>query len=289
MKKIIALLLALGLVLGLCACGEKPGEEKLLEVEPPAQEETDPQEPETPEETPEQPAEEQPEENPAEEPAKNPDENPDEELELGGIASSADGYWYEVDSGSGEYDDSVGNHESYSYAIPAFNVDSADASRLNGEIEQLCSEYVDEMQEGEESKTSLITTSVRYEASQTGNIVSILIIVDTNIDLTSYHPFNLDVSTGSEATGTDLAAAAGIDEDALIAAAQQAASDKFEELYGGMEKDDFYEEQYAKTMSADAFSLSMPMYLNGSGKLCFVARIYAMAGAEAYDYILEIA
>ena len=49
------------------------------------------------------------------------------------------------------------------------------------------------------------------------------------------------------------------------------------------------EEQYAKTMSADAFSMTTPMFLNGDGKLCMVARIYAMAGASYYDYILEVA
>jgi len=42
-------------------------------------------------------------------------------------------------------------------------------------------------------------------------------------------------------------------------------------------------------MSADVFSLSAPMYLNGEGKLCIIARIYALAGASYYDHILELA
>lgn len=286
MKKLFALLLALSLVLSLCACGEKKEE---VPAEPLEEELTAEEETAQPEETEEEePAEEaQPEETPEEETAEEPEE---EELpELGGIAGEADGYWYEVDAGTATYTDSVGSEQTYSYAIPAFNVDSADASAMNAEIESVCGGYAEEMKMAEAEGFSLSTYSVAYEASQNGSIVSILITVTMESDVVEYHVYNLDAATGAKAAGADLIAAAGLTEDDFIAAAQQVASDKFKELYGAMEGDSVYEEQYAKTMSADAYSLATPMFLNGDGKLCIVARIYAMVGAPYYDYVLEVA
>ena len=287
MKKWIALLLGLCLLIGLCACGEQKNEEmEPLDVEPPAAEE--------PAAEPEAPAEEsaaEPEEPAAEpeEPEAPAEEEPEDDLVLNGIAGDADGYWYEVDFGSGEYEDGVGNHESYSYSVPAFNVDSADAAALNSQIASDCDAYVQEILENETLKASLSVYSLDYEAWLNGDIASILVTAKrAESDIVEYHTYNLNVATGAKATGADLIAALGLDEDGFIAAAQQAASDKFEALYGGMEGDEFYKEQYDKTMSADAFDLTMPMYLDGSGRLCVIARIYALAGAAYYDYPLPI-
>lgn len=291
MKKLLALLLALTMVLSLAACGEKTEEapkEPLQEELPEEKEETPDAEPEAPAEEEELPTEETPEEQPEETPEEEP-----ELPELSGIAGEADGYWYEVDAGSATYTDNVGNELTYTYAIPAFNVDSADASAMNADIESVCSGYVEEMKQAEAEGYSLMTYEVAYEAYQNANIVSILVKVRMEADVVLYYTYNLDVSTGTRATGADLVAAVGMTEDGFIEAAQQVTSAKFEEMYGMLKGDAsmgaMYDEQYAKTMSADAFSMTTPMFLNGSGKLCMVARIYAMAGASYYDYILEVA
>lgn len=281
-KSWLALALALALALSLCACGKQAEADKPLEVTPPAQEEQKPAEDTAETDTSAEP--EQPE-TPAEEP-ETPTEEPVEDIS--GIAGDADAAWYEADAGEGEYTDGVGNTNSYSYAYPAFNVDSADASAMNAEIERICGGYADEMQENETNKTSLTACKVSYQAYVNGSIVSFLIEVDTTFDYTEYYTYNLDVSTGNKAAGEALAAAAGMTEDEVIEKAQTAASDKFKELYGTAEGEDFYQEQYNKTMSADAYSMTMPMFLDGKGELCFVARIYAMAGAESYDYVLTL-
>lgn len=288
MKKWMALLLSLCLLIGLCACGaQKDAQNQPLEVEPPVEEPAEPAEPaEEPAAEPEAPAEEP--EAPVEEPAEEPEEEEDGPS-LNGIAGDADGYWYEEDAGSGEYEDGVGNQESYSYSIPAFNVDSADAALLNSQIASDCDVYVQEMLDNEAQKASLSVYSLDYEAWLNGEIASILVTAKrAESDIVEYHTYNLNVVTGAKATGADLIAALGLDEDSFTAAAQQAASDQFEALYGGMESDEFYKEQYDKTMSADAFGLTMPMYLDGSGRLCVIARIYALAGAAYYDYPLPI-
>lgn len=286
MKKMIAMLLALSLLLALCACGNKAANAEVAPEQP--AETTEPEQPaEAPAEEPaETPAEEPAEtEEPAEEPAET--EEP-EGPQLGGVAGEGGGYWYELANERGEYTDGSGNVNAYSYAIPAFNVDSADASRLNDAIQSYCQGFVDEMLEAEQLGASLMTLSVGYEAALNGEIASILITVTTDYDFCDYRAFNLNVATGAEATDADLIAYAGLSEDAFIAAAKQAASDAFEAKYGALEGDPAYQEQYDKTMSADMFSMKMPAYLDGAGSLKVIVPVYSMAGAEYYYEILTI-
>jgi len=277
MKKLLTLMMVLTLVLAMVGCDAAPVQpEDTVQEETPdtgtflpdeqLQSAADQAQPQTPQETP-----------------------TEEEPELGGNVGTAESYWYESDAGSGQYTDEVGNEMSYSYAVPAFNLDSADASAMNEEIEQICGIAIGEMKDAEANKYSLMYTSVSYEAYQNGDIVSILLILNTDIEMVEYHTLNLNVVTGERASGAEMVRYAGMTEEQFVEAAQNATEGKFLELYEGL-KDmvDYYDEQYAKTMSADVFNLSAPMYLNGEGKLCIIARIYALAGASYYDHVLTL-
>ena len=280
MKKLIALLLALCMVLAMGACAKKETPEEAPAEKPSEEQET----PADTTETPETPAE---PEKPAEEPAEDPADEPAEELP--GVAGESGGGWYEAEREHGEFTDGVGNENTYDYAVPAFNVDSADASRLNGEIADFCQTYIDSIKQAETDATSLWVYNVGYEAYQSGDVISIVVKAEMDNDVIEYRTFNLNAATGAEATGADLIALAGLDEQTFIDKAQQAASAKFEEKYGAMQGDAFYQEQYDKTMSADAFSLNTMMYLDGSGVLHVIVPIYSMAGADCYYEPLTIA
>lgn len=279
MKKLLALILALSMVLVLVACDPaKPVPDDAQEPE--AQPDTGTFLPDEQLQSAADQAEPAPEDT--------AEEDVTEDMPGVGVGT-AESYWYESDSGSGQYTDSVGNEMAYTYAVPAFNVDSPDASDMNEELEAVAGTAISEMKEAEANGYSLMYTSVDYEAYQNGDIVSLLLVMTTDIELIEYHVFNLNVATGERASGAEMALYAGMDEAAFVEAAMAATEAKFLELYGGLEDlGDFYEEQYAKTMSADVFSLSAPMYLNGEGKICIIARIYALAGASYYDHILTL-
>ena len=275
MKKLLALILALSMVLVLVACDPaKPVPDDAQEPEA---------QPDTGTFLPDEQLQ-----SAADQAEPAPEEDVTEDMPGVGVGT-AESYWYESDSGSGQYTDSVGNEMAYTYAVPAFNVDSPDASDMNEELEAVAGTAISEMKEAEANGYSLMYTSVDYEAYQNGDIVSLLLVMTTDIELIEYHVFNLNVATGERASGAEMALYAGMDEAAFVEAAMAATEAKFLELYGGLEDlGDFYEEQYAKTMSADVFSLSAPMYLNGEGKICIIARIYALAGASYYDHILTL-
>jgi len=280
MKKLLALILTLSMVLVLVACDPaKPVPDATQEPE--AQPDTGTFLPDEQLQSAADQAEPAPEDT--------AEEDVTEDMPGVGVGT-VESYWYESDSGSGQYTDSVGNEMAYTYAVPAFNVDSPDASDMNEELEAVAGTAIAEMKDAEANGYSLMYTSVDYEAYQNGDIVSLLLVMTTDIELIEYHVFNLNVVTGERASGAEMALYAGMDEAAFVEAAMAATEAKFQELYGALEEDlgEFYDEQYAKTMSADVFSLSAPMYLNGEGKICIIARIYALAGASYYDHILTL-
>lgn len=277
MKKAIATILALTMLLGLSACGKE------LTATP---DETT-QETTTPAETTAATTEETSGETTEETTADTTDDGSGKV----GPADELQDYWYEIDREQGDYTDGAGNDTHYSYAIPAFNLDSADASSMNDEIAALCNRFIVDMKQSMEGASSLMTYSVDYEAWLNGDIATILVIVQGDAGLWQYGAFNLNVATGSRATGAELVAVVGMTEESFVEAAQNAVTAQFESIYGSEPSEDFreiYEEQYAKTMSADAFGLHMPMYLGQDGKLYIVATVYAMAGAESYDYLLAV-
>ena len=62
--------------------------------------------------------------------------------------------------------------------------------------------------------------------------------------------------------------------------------EEFEYQYGAEslgENADFYNEQYAMTVSPDNAEYNR-LWLDGEGELNFVAKIYSLAGAEFYEY-----
>ena len=280
MKKLLAMILTLSMVLVLAAC------DPAAPVSEPEQEEQPSTGEFLPDEQLQSAADQAQTESAPEEPAE---EDVTEDMPGVGVGT-VESYWYESDAGSGQYTDSVGNEMSYTYAVPAFNVDSPDASAMNEELEAVAGTVIEEMKAAETDGYSLMYTSVDYEAYQNGDIVSLLLIMNTDIEVIEYHVFNLNVVTGERASGAEMALYAGMDEAAFVEAAMTATETKFQEMYSGLEEElgEFYDEQYAKTMSADVFSLSAPMYLNGEGKICIIARIYALAGASYYDHILTL-
>ena len=299
MKKLIALLLALSLVFALTACQpgggttQEPQDEQTVEPTPDDTVETP--DDSTPVEGEEAGSEET--ETGTEAGAESGEESGDESEEYvpdiqgsgvsesGGVSES-DAWYYESVSESKAYTDDLGNEYTYSYAYPAFS--DAGAEALNAKIEAFCQPFIDEMNQAAEAGYSLTTFKVSYKTGSNGPIRSILIAVECDADVRIYKTFNYNAALGAEATGAQILEIACLDEATLSTQAMSVAAEKFISLYGSISDGGFYDDQLAMTLSPDAYGKHMPLYFNDAGELCFVARIYALAGASYYDYPLVL-
>ena len=190
-----------------------------------------------------------------------------------------------------DYVDENNNETHVHYQIPAFDANTADAKRLN---EMMYKKIMDHVEreiagiEGEEPFYAVCTTA-SYESYLNGDLLSVVAKTNWEGDIEHYVVANLDCSSGKEATRAQLLAAAGLSEKEFVERAAAAAGAYFLELFQNPDlTTSFIKERYEKTMAAENFGASLPLFFNGEGKLCMVTRIYCLAGTEFYLRIVTL-
>lgn len=186
---------------------------------------------------------------------------------------------------SGSYTDGVGNTYNYSYALPLIcGVDTDDAAAANGAIKDIFQNDIqselDAMQEG----ISLTVCNVGYEYVCFKGVTSVLISVDTDWGSSFYYCFNFDAD-GRALSNSGLLELKGVSEDDFLKAAGEllGESAQLKDIPEDMSEE--AQKVRERTLSAENCNMEMPMYLDASGRLCFVGRVYSLAGADSYLYL----
>lgn len=121
-----------------------------------------------------------------------------------------------------------------------------------------------------------------------GRVLSIVMEEHWPNDCSFFTCYNLDLATGQELSGRELLALLAVDEASLSDLEQAVMGQEFTRQFGAAEDQadaDFYSQQYEKTTSPENVDLDR-VWLGDDGQLCFVGRIYPLAGAESYEYPL---
>ena len=183
--------------------------------------------------------------------------------------------------------DSYGNL--YSYRLPAININSAGAASINAEIEGL----IEEAQLAIESVQEWGGASIikfNYSYSVTGNVCSLVILCAYDYNQYSeYYVFNIDISTGERLSDEKVLQYAGISTSACGKQIKAQLNDYFHTIYpeslsGNLPN---YAEQLERTLAYENVADSRPFF-DQDGKLCVVARYYALAGPSCYYVILTL-
>ena len=183
---------------------------------------------------------------------------------------------------SGDYTDSLGNEYHYSYRIPAINAEPEEARRLNELIYTQLMSVVDEELKSMDDGLSLVSVNVDYRYYVNDGIVSILCTSDSPNDFNNYLVCNYDAGNGREFTRADFLAREGLTEEELVSLACAACEQTFTEAFGSFPHDNFYEEQYARTLDPSTYGDDLMLYYGEDGTLSMVAPIFSLAGASFY-------
>ncbi len=125
-----------------------------------------------------------------------------------------------------------------------------------------------------------------YDVSKNGTILSIVVAQLYDGDSSYFTPYLLDLSSGQRLSGLELLTRMGLGTADVTAEELRIMGSEFEYQYGGESRGEnaaLYQEQYDRTVSRDNAELNR-VWLDDQGQLCFVAKIYSMAGAEFYEY-----
>lgn len=163
--------------------------------------------------------------------------------------------------------------------LPQITLDCPGAVGINEQIQEKFVPIADDpMNQG-----------LTYAVSKgTDRVLSILMIESGPNDCAFYTPYNLDLATGQALSGAELLGLLDVDEEDLANLEQAVLGQEFTHQFGLAEDQtdpDFYNEQYARTTAPENADTER-VWLGDDGQLLFVGRVYPLAGAECYEYIL---
>ena len=194
---------------------------------------------------------------------------------------------YSLVDRSGSYTDSLGNSYTYQYKVPAFGCTGPDTELLSEELYNALMPIVDRELAAMQNGSSLTVSRIDYSAYSNGRYVSVLCSMLYPDGSYGYKAVTLNADTGFRATNAELMQYAGISGEQFGTLAAQAAADKFVQLHGQPGDNVMLSQAYNDTVSASNFS-SPQLFLDGNGRLAFAAKIYSVAGASYYEYILSV-
>ncbi|GHU83691.1 hypothetical protein AGMMS50284_7640 [Clostridia bacterium] len=236
-------------------------------------------------------------EQPSQEPDSKTDETPavtEKNSSQKNDANSLSNYVFTVYEKSGEktFDDQQVNAQSYDYSIPNLqNISSVDAKAINDDIKSKITDRVEEEINGE---SSIITPKVWYDSYLNGDVLSLVITSQTNWGgLEFYNSYNINVATGSKVSNQEILASKNITEAQFVSKLQEVYKTTFVEQNGTADKySDEYKDQYneklEQTIATGNCSLDTPIFLGSNGNLQAIATIFAMAGADSNEVLVDL-
>ena len=195
----------------------------------------------------------------------------------------------------------------YSYSIPYINIDSADAKKINSEIQTYYKNLVEQELKYEAQGYSVHMDTIKYTSYINNNILSVVISNTYPNSCIYYKVYNLDIYNGTTVSNADILNLKNTTEAKLLDKLKELYKNKFVSLYGTrenyinnmktapvgwtetelQEQAKLYDEQFNYTISDNNCSISTPMFLNDDGNICVVATIYSLAGASSYQHIID--
>lgn len=178
--------------------------------------------------------------------------------------------------------------ETYCYHIPQFDIESPETESLNRAIFTEMYELLEENVYATPEQPFVF--SMAYEWIQVENIVSLLVYVECDWGLRLFKVYNAYADGSGVLTREELIGSFGYDQSEFYDLVAQRLEEEYRSMYSaypGSETDEYYQMQLSNTISYDNVTKVIP-YISASGELCFVATIYSLAGADAYDYIVNL-
>ncbi len=202
------------------------------------------------------------------------------------VSISSNSAVYSIVDQAGTYTDSLGNTYNYQYKVPAFGCTGPDTELLSEELYNAVMPIVNAELNAMQTGGSLSVTRTDYTTYSNGRYVSVVCSLYYPDGSCGYKVVNLNADTGYRAANSELLQYVGISEADFASLAAQAAGSKFVEIYG-QPGDDVLTQAYNSTVSGVSLADSA-LFINSSGRIAFPAKIYSVAGAAYYTYIISI-
>ena len=190
---------------------------------------------------------------------------------------------------------------SISYKVPKININSDDVTKINSEIDKEITSKAKESITEIKNGTSIGLFKIYYNYYINDNVLSVLIGLEYDANISTYYTYNIDIKTGKRMSNEDILKIKNMTKKQFEEKLANAYKNEFLKCYGSIEKwistqdssqsesKAMYEAQYNRTISQSNCNADTQMiYLDANGKTNVVAKVYSLAGAEAYYHIINL-
>lgn len=191
----------------------------------------------------------------------------------------------ELYSAEGTYTDDIGNVESYSYHVPQLNADTPAAKEINQEITERFAYYVEAQFENMGGRYSLWSWHTNWHSYWHGSKLFLLIETDLDGGLHELGAYGYDFDNNRRVTGDMILKELGLTEEDYLENLREKVQLMFEDMFSSSPmKDAFYDELLERTLSE--LGMEQPMFINGTGQIETIVKIYVPAGAGRQYYLV---
>lgn len=203
-------------------------------------------------------------------------------------AMVSDGYTYETI-------DNEGNK--LTYKLPQINLNGKEIDEINTKIydEFYTNTILPMVIEPEKTDTSILCYEVSYEWSIKNDTLSLLVSSVSNAANINYSAYNISISKKSIMDRAEVIDCSHIKNDEYLNKVKQALGSVFWERYydgimANIDDSDFVNianKQLSNTLSEKNINEADP-YFNKNGDLCIIGKVYSIAGADSYEYTINL-
>lgn len=186
-----------------------------------------------------------------------------------------------------KYTDDVGNDYDFTMTIPEILIDSSDAQLCNDYLKETLGFHVDETVDAMENGNSSMIRSIEYEAWIWNRTLTVYVMCATDYGYTAYDVYNFDLDTGVLLNNRSVAEKLGISWENCLDCMESTAEDEFERLFGSAPEDAFKEMTEERNVW-EANLREMVLFPGRDGAPQLLTRVYGLAGAESYWYVLPL-
>ena len=196
---------------------------------------------------------------------------------------------FELYSVEGSYEDSVGNIEIYSYHVPQIFSETPTAKEINAEIAERFGKRVEEQFQNMKDGLSLWSWHTEWHSYWVDSELFLLISADEEGGFKDYAVYGYDFVTDTRLTNEMILEQRGLDAELYKENLREKAQLMFEDMYGTIPQESRegmgYYTQLEKTISDENVEDAV-LFVDGSGELEAVMRIYSLAGADWYYHLV---
>ena len=196
---------------------------------------------------------------------------------------------FELYSVEGSYEDSVGNIEIYSYHVPQIFSETPTAKEINAEIAERFGKRVEEQFQNMKDGLSLWSWHTEWHSYWVDFELFLLISADEEGGFKDYAVYGYDFVTDTRLTNEMILEQRGLNAELYKENLREKAQLMFEDMYGTIPQESRegmgYYTQLEKTISDENVEDAV-LFVDGSGELEAVMRIYSLAGADWYYHLV---